>query len=95
MSLDLMDLERRLIGPESPELAETTYNLGSIKAKQGKFDEAFALLNRAVDHGLLPREALKLGEDPDLKALKDDPRFGALVLHARQVASSDLTKKSN
>jgi len=95
MSLDLMDLERRLIGPESPELAETIYNLGSIKAKQGKFDEAFALLNRAVDHGLLPREALKLGEDPDLKALKDDPRFAALVLHARQVASPELTKKSN
>lgn len=95
MSLDLLDLERRMIGPESPELAETTYNLGSIKAKQGKIDEAFALLSHAVDHGLLPREALKLGEDPDLKNLKDDPRFGALVLHATQVASPGPTKKSN
>ena len=95
MSLDLLDLERRLIGPDSPEAAETTYSLGTIKAKQGKLDEAFALLSHAVDHGLLPREALKLGEDPELKALKNDPRFGALVLHARQVASPEVQKKSN
>ena len=46
--------------------AETTYNLGTIKAKQGKLDEALALLGHAVDHGLLPREALKLGDDPDV-----------------------------
>jgi tetratricopeptide (TPR) repeat protein/tRNA A-37 threonylcarbamoyl transferase component Bud32 len=95
MSLELLDLERRLIGPDSPETAETTYNLGTIKAKQGKVDEAIALLSHAVDHGLLPREALKLGEDPELKALKNDPRFGALVLHARQVASPEVPKKSN
>ena len=95
MSLELLDLERRQIGPDSPETAETTYNLGTIKAKQGKFDEAFALLGHAVDHGLLPREALKLGEDPGLKVLKNDPRFGALVLHARQVASPEAAKKSN
>jgi len=95
MSLELLDLERRLIGPDSPETAETTYNLGTIKAKQGKLDEAFALLGHAVDHGLLPREALKLGEDPGLKVLMNDPRFGALVLHARQVASPEVPKKPN
>lgn len=92
-SLDLLDMERRLIGPDSPEAAETTYSLGTIKAKQGKSDEALALLAHAVDHGLLPREALKLGEDPDLKVLKNDPRFAALVLHARQAASPEVSKK--
>ena len=95
ISLDLLDLERRLIGPDSPEAAETTYSLGTIKAKQGKSDEALALLSHAIDHGLLPREALKLGEDPDLKALQNDPRFAALVLHARQVASPGTSRKTN
>ena len=95
MSLELLDIERRQIGPNSPETVETTYNLGTIKAKQGKLDEAFALVSYAIDHGLLPRVALKVGEDPELKALKNDPRFGALVLHARQVASPKVPKKPN
>jgi eukaryotic-like serine/threonine-protein kinase len=93
MSLDLLDLERRLIGPDSPEAAETTYSLSTIKAKQGKTDEALALLSQAVDHGMLPREALKLGDDPELKALHNDPRFAALVVHARQVASPEASNQ--
>jgi len=36
MSLALLDLEHRLIGPDSPEAAETTYYLATIKLKQGK-----------------------------------------------------------
>lgn len=88
MCLELLDLERRLIGPDSPEAADTTYNLASIKARQGKNDEALSLLRHAIDHGLLPREAVKLGEDPDLKALHNDRRFNALIAYARQVGSS-------
>jgi tetratricopeptide (TPR) repeat protein len=86
MTVDLLGLERRVIGPDSPEAAETTYSLGAIKAKQGKKDEAFSLLRQAVDHGLLPREALTLGDDPELKALHGDRRFDALVAHANAVA---------
>jgi eukaryotic-like serine/threonine-protein kinase len=86
MCLDLLELQNRLIGPDSPEAAETTYNLATIKLKQGKRNEALTLLGHAVDHGLLPREALGLDKDPDLKALHDDPRFDALVAHATQVA---------
>ena len=96
MSLDLLDLERRLIGPDSPEAAETTYSLSTVKAKQGKTDEALSLLSQAIDHGMLPREALKLGEDPELKALHNDPRFEALVIRMqRQVASPGVSKKPN
>ncbi len=87
MSLDLLELERRLIGPDSPEAAETTYSLGSIKAKEGKKDEALSLVRHAVDHGLLPREALTLGKDPELKALHGDPRFDTLVAHAKAIAT--------
>ncbi|HEY4381993.1 MAG TPA: serine/threonine-protein kinase [Acidobacteriaceae bacterium] len=87
MCLPLLDLERRVIGPDSPEAAETTYSLASIKAKLGKADDAFLLLRQAIDHGLLPREALALGSDPDFQALHGDPRFDGIVVHARQVAA--------
>jgi serine/threonine protein kinase len=86
MSLDLLDLERRVIGSESPEAAETTYSLATVKAKQGKMGEAISLLRQAVDHGLMPREALAVGDDPELKALHGDPRFDALVAHAKELA---------
>ena len=88
MSLELLDLQRRLIGPDSPETAETIYSLATIKAKQGKNDEALLLLRRAVDHGMLPREALTLNDDPDLKALHNDSRFDALVAYARQITAA-------
>jgi tetratricopeptide (TPR) repeat protein len=92
MSLDLLDLERRVIGPDSPEAAETLYSLGTMKAKQGKTDKALELLREAVDHGMLPREAITLGEDPELNALHGDPRFDALVAHAKEVAASKQGK---
>lgn len=87
MSRDLLDLERRVLGPDRPETAETTYSLASMKAKQGQTEEALSLLRQAIDHGLLPREALGIGEDPELKALHGDPRFAALVSHAKERAA--------
>jgi hypothetical protein len=57
-----------------------------VKAKQGKMGEAISLLRQAVDHGLMPREALAMGDDPELKALHGDPRFDALVAHAKELA---------
>jgi tetratricopeptide (TPR) repeat protein len=84
MSRDLLDLERRVLGPDRPETAETTYSLASMKAKQGQTEEALSLLRQAIDHGLLPREALGIGEDPELTALHGDPRFAALVSHAKE-----------
>jgi serine/threonine protein kinase len=86
LSLQLLDVERRVLGPDSPEAALTTYNLAILKAKHGNADEALALLRQAIDHGLLPRAALAMGDDPDLKALHSDPRFTVLVAYARQQA---------
>jgi tetratricopeptide (TPR) repeat protein len=83
MSLELLDLERRIIGPDSPEGAETMYSLAVIKMKQGKVDDAFALLRQAVDHGLLPRAALGMSSDPDLQPLHADARFDALISYAK------------
>jgi hypothetical protein len=37
---------------------------------------------------LLPREALGIGEDPELKALHGDSQFDALVAHAKERAAA-------
>ena len=87
LSIQLLDLEHRVLGPDSPEAAETTYNLAILKAKHGQADEAFSLLRQAIDHGLLPRVALVMGDDPDLQPLHTDPRFSALVAHAKERAA--------
>jgi eukaryotic-like serine/threonine-protein kinase len=77
-----LEVERRVLGPDQPEIASTIYSLGTLAAKRGQAGDAFALLTQAVD-GMPPREAAKIGEDPDLKALHGDPRFDALVAHAK------------
>jgi len=88
LSLQVLDLEHRVLGPDSPEAAETTYSLATIRARRGKTDEAFSLLRQANDHGLLPREAIALGDDPYLEVLHGDPRFAVLVAYAKQHASA-------
>ena len=95
MSNNLLDLERRVIGPDSPEAAETTYGLATIKAKQGRIDEAFSLLRQSIDHGMMPREAMVFGSDPDLQALHGDPRFDGLIAHAKEMASKKASARSS
>jgi len=80
----LLDLERRVLGTDQPETAVTLYNLASEVAKKGKSDEALSLLRQSIDHGLLPRYAEAIGEDPDLNALHGKPGFTALVMYAKR-----------
>jgi len=84
----LLDLERRLLGPDQPETAVTVYDLGMLAAKRGDNDAALSLLREAIDHGLPSRVAVTMGEDPDLKPLHSDPRFAALVAHAKERAAA-------
>jgi eukaryotic-like serine/threonine-protein kinase len=86
-----LEVERRVLSPDQPEIAVTIYSLGTLAAKRGNSGEAFALLTEAVD-GLPPREAEKIGEDPDLKPLHGDPRFDALVAHAKARTSTQAAK---
>jgi hypothetical protein len=41
-----------------------------------------------VDHGLSSSNDLKLDKDTDLKSLHGDPRFPALVAHAKDSAQA-------
>ena len=88
----VLELQRRVLGPDQPETAVTVYNLGVLAAKRGGSDEALSLLQESVDHGLLARWAVKIGEDPDLKPLHGDPRFEALVAHAKELAAAQKQK---
>lgn len=80
----LLELQRRVLGPDQPEIAVTLYNLASAVAKKGHSSEALSLLRGSIDHGLLARDAAGIGEDPDLKPLHREPGFAALVAYAKK-----------
>jgi eukaryotic-like serine/threonine-protein kinase len=85
---ETLELQRRVFGPEHAATASATYNLACIAAHEGKPDEALALLREAVDHGLAPNDCLDMEKDSDLKSLHGDPRFDALVAHAKERAAA-------
>lgn len=89
---ETLDLEQKLLGPEQPETAETRYSLACILARHGQMDEAVSNLQYAIDHGLEPRMDLQIEGDSLLTSLRGDPRFAALVAHAKQVAARKTTK---
>jgi non-specific serine/threonine protein kinase/serine/threonine-protein kinase len=78
-----LEIQRRTVGEGNPETSLSLYNLGAVKAHQGKKEEALAALKEAVDHGLSPALDLGMDTDPDLNNLHGDPRFDALVAHAK------------
>lgn len=85
---ETLDIQRRVLGPDHPDTAMSIYNLGGIALHKGRTDEALSLLREAVDHGLAPNIALHMEKDPDLEALYNDPRFAALIAHAKEHAGA-------
>jgi tetratricopeptide (TPR) repeat protein len=86
-----LEIERRFLGPDQPEMAVTLYNLAALDGKKGNNDEAFSFLEQAVDH--LPAYALSgIEQDPDLTPLHADPRFAALAARAKQVAAAQAPR---
>jgi non-specific serine/threonine protein kinase/serine/threonine-protein kinase len=80
--------EQRVLGPDHPNTAMTAYDLGCVAAHQGHKAEAISYLTQAVDHGLAPYGDLGMPKDPDLNSLHGDPRFTAVVAHAKEVAQA-------
>jgi len=85
---DNLAIRRRVLGPDHPDTAISTYSLGCLLARKGNADEALALLREAVDHTLTPKTDLAIETNPDLKSLHGDPRFAALVAHAKERAAA-------
>ena len=66
------------------------YNVACVHALQGDAEQAFAALDEAVAAGFAGADHME--KDPDLAALRADPRFAAAVGRARsnpQVAKKD------
>ncbi len=78
----------RVMGPDHVGTAEAAYDLGTAYAAEGKKAEAIATLTSAVDHGLQRSSDLEILTDPELKSLKGDPAFEALLVDARKHAGS-------
>ena len=85
---ETLEIQRRVLGPEHPDTATSTYNLSCMSAHKGNRDQALSLLREAVDHGLPPGADLAIEKDPDFKSLHGDPRFAALVAHAKERAAA-------
>jgi non-specific serine/threonine protein kinase/serine/threonine-protein kinase len=82
----VLEARRRVFGPDHPFTASTIYNLGCLAALTGRHKEAISLLSEAVDRGLDADLDLHMDRDSDLKSLHGDPRFTALVAHAKERA---------
>jgi hypothetical protein len=83
-----LELEKRVLGPEDPLTALPLFNLGDLEARRGNRAQAITLLSQSVDHGLPPYADLAIEKVTDLTSLHGDPRFAALVAHAKQVAEA-------
>jgi non-specific serine/threonine protein kinase/serine/threonine-protein kinase len=85
------DIQRRVLGPDGPGIALSTYNLACLAALQGRQDQALSLLRDAVDHGAPAFVDSFIDKDNDLKSLRGDPRFAALVAHAKERVAAAQT----
>jgi len=81
---EICSISQRAYGPAHPFTATCTYQLGSLAALRGLREQALSLLGKAVELGLAREYAAGIEEDDDLKSLRGDPRFVAIV--ARQGA---------
>jgi len=89
LARETLEIQRRVLGAEHPDTAGTTYDLGCILAHSGHSDEAFSVLREAIDHGLDAATDRALATTPDLKSLRKDQRFAALVAYAQQRAATE------
>jgi hypothetical protein len=89
--IETRDIRTRVLGPNHPDTAFSVYNLGLLAARRGERDEAFRLVNDALDRGLSAEHGNHLGDAPELQPFRDDPRFAALV--ARSESQSTAGKK--
>jgi hypothetical protein len=80
------EIEVRVLGPDHPETAGSTYNLACLAVRQGDREKALRLLRDAINHGLPAAAAQGMKDDPDLEALHGDPRFDALLAEVQKHA---------
>jgi len=85
MLRDALARERRLLGEDHAETINTLYNLACLSARRGDKAAALDWLGQSVAHGW--SHADQIAADEDLKPLRGDPGFEALIEKAVENAS--------
>jgi len=88
LQLETLAAARGAIGASSPLVAQCLYHLASLSGRQGDRKKALGYLRQAIDSGLNPGELRRMGEDDDLKSLRGDPEFEAIVREAKSRPSA-------
>jgi hypothetical protein len=83
LDLDVLERERRVLGPDHPINAAVLYNLGCCAALAGDRRKALRYLREAVAHGMSGEVARTMAKDSDLQSLRGDPEFEALLADAQ------------
>ena len=94
LSRDTLAVQQRVLGESHPNCASSIYNLAAIAVARHQTDQAFALLDDALNHGLAPGDSLALENDQDLNSLHGDPRFDVLVKKANQHAATFVAQSN-
>jgi pentatricopeptide repeat protein len=88
----VLDVTGHVLGPDQPEAAAANYDLATVLVHEGRVEEALSLLRQAVDHGVPPRIASDMGNDPMLNSLHGDLRFAELVTYGKKRATGPNAK---
>jgi tetratricopeptide (TPR) repeat protein len=82
MYLKTLAGDLRTVGPDHPDTTKVYYNLACLAALQGDRAKALRRLDEAVAHGYSHWDVML--RDSDLKVLRGDPAFDALVARAKK-----------
>jgi serine/threonine protein kinase len=88
LAQQVQETNRHVRGERDPITAAATYTLARINAQQANPNDSFSLLQQSIDNGLAPNQLLQIEQTPDLKPLHGDPRWGMLVLKAKEHAAA-------
>ena len=83
---------QRALGADHPDTATSAYTLASVLALEGKRDDAISNLKFAVEHDLSAEERAGLALDDDLKALRGDARFEAILAASGQKVAQEAAR---
>jgi len=72
-----LDTNRKSLGPSHPYTLDTLYSLTCVLNLNGEHESAFRALRELVDAGF--SDAQRLETDEELKSLRSDPRFEAIL----------------
>jgi serine/threonine protein kinase/tetratricopeptide (TPR) repeat protein len=85
-----LDTNRKSLGPSHPYTLDTLYSLTCVLNLNGEHESAFRALRELVDAGF--SDAHRLETDEELKSLRSDPRFEAILA---ELQKRNTAQKSN